>query len=159
MQTDETDVSQPLLKLIRRLSNTAQKVFPRHPSLITPKDHGILVTPFRFNGLLTNECRSNEKLERVFVDLSGKKALKSKGGNQYAMIFRDDKTRMSWEYFLRSIAETSDKLEQWLTDIRLYGISDIIRSDDASELKGGKSIRSAGNTASSKSLRRRIGRS
>ncbi|CAN0544371.1 unnamed protein product, partial [Laminaria digitata] len=47
-------------------------------------------------------CRSDKKLARVFVDLSGKKAVNSKGGNQYAMIFRDDKTRLSWVYFLRS---------------------------------------------------------
>ena len=54
------------------------------------------------------------------------------------MIFRGDKTRMSWEYFLRSIAEASDKLEQWLTDIRfirLHGIPEIIRCEDTSELK------------------------
>ena len=38
--------------------------------------------------------------------------IKSKGGNEYAMIFRDDMTRMSWEYFLRSKAEAPDKLEQ-----------------------------------------------
>ncbi|CAN0522408.1 unnamed protein product, partial [Laminaria digitata] len=84
------------------------------------------------------ECRSDKKLGRVFVDLSGKKAVQSKGGNQYAMIFRDDKTRLSWVYFLRSKAEAPDMLEQWLTDIRLHGIPEIIRSDDASELKGGK---------------------
>ncbi|CAN0535565.1 unnamed protein product, partial [Laminaria digitata] len=83
-------------------------------------------------------CRSDKKLGRVFIDLSGKKAVKSKGGNQYAMIFRDDKTRLSWVYFLRSKAEAPDMLEQWLTDIRLHGIPEIIRSDDASELKGGK---------------------
>ena len=33
------------------------------------------------------ESRSDKKLGRVFVDLSGKKAVKSKGDNQYAMIF------------------------------------------------------------------------
>ncbi|CAN0536036.1 unnamed protein product [Laminaria digitata] len=105
------------------------------------------------------ECRSDKKLGRVFVDLSGKKAVKSKGGNQYAMIFRDDKTRLSWAYFLRSKAEAPDMLEQWLTDIRLHGIPGIIRSDDASELKVESSMRFAGNIASSKSLHRRIGRS
>ena len=54
------------------------------------------------------------------------------------MIFRDDKTRMSWEYFLRSKDEPPDMLEQWLTGIRLHGIPEIIRSHDASELNGGK---------------------
>ena len=37
------------------------------------------------------------------------------------MIFRDDKTRMSWENFLRSKAKAPDKLEQRLNDIRLHG--------------------------------------
>ena len=36
------------------------------------------------------------------------------------MIVRDDKTRISWEYFLRSNAEARDKL----TNIRLHGILD-----------------------------------
>ena len=36
------------------------------------------------------------------------------------------------------MAEAPDKLEQWLTDIRSHGIPEMIRSDDASELKGGK---------------------
>ena len=84
------------------------------------------------------QCRSDQKLGRVLVDLSGKKVGKSKGGNQYAMKFRGDKIRMSWEYFLRGKAEAPDKLEQWLTDIRVHGIPETIRSDDASELKGGK---------------------
>ena len=45
--------------------------------------------------------RSDKKLEIIFVDLSGKKPVKSRGGKQYAIIFRDDKTRMMWEYYLR----------------------------------------------------------
>ena len=64
------------------------------------------------------EYRSDKKLGRDCVDLSGKKAVKSKGGSQYAMIVRDGLTRMSWKYFLRSEAKAPDKLEQWLTDIR-----------------------------------------
>ena len=41
-----------------------------------------------------------------------------------------------------------------MNDVRLHGISEIIRPDDASELKGGNF---AGHTALSKSLRRQIG--
>lgn len=68
-----------------------------------------------------------------------KKADKSKGASRYAMMFRGAKTRMSCECLLRSKAEAPDKPEQWLSDIRLHGIPEITRSDDASELKGGKS--------------------
>ena len=36
---------------------------------------------------------------RVFVDSTGKKDVVSNGGKQYGIIFRDDATRMSREYF------------------------------------------------------------
>ncbi|CAN0397749.1 unnamed protein product, partial [Hapterophycus canaliculatus] len=84
------------------------------------------------------ECRSDEKLGRVFIDLSGKKPVQSHGRNLYAMIFRDDKTRMTWEYFLRSKDEAPIALEKWLADVRHVGVPKIIRSDDASELRGGR---------------------
>ena len=48
----QTDVSQPLLKLIRRLSLTAQKVFPRHPSLIIPKIMAYWLSPFDLTAFL-----------------------------------------------------------------------------------------------------------
>ncbi len=85
----------------------------------------------------TTENRSDKKLGRVFVDLSGKKPVMSRGGKQYAIIFRDDKTRMTWEYYLRRKSDAPEGLEQFLADIRDVGIPEIISSDDASELKGG----------------------
>lgn len=84
------------------------------------------------------ECRSDKKLGTVFGDLSGENAVKSNWGDQYAMIFRDDKIRLPWVYFLRHKAAAPDVHEQWLTDIRLHGIPETDRSDDASELKRGK---------------------
>ncbi|CAN0394375.1 unnamed protein product, partial [Scytosiphon promiscuus] len=84
------------------------------------------------------ECRSDEKLDRVFVDLSGIKPVKSHGGNQYSMGFRDDNSRITWEYYLRSKDEAPIALEEWLTDVRSVGVPKIIRSDDANELRGGR---------------------
>ena len=55
--------------------------------------------------------RSDKKPGRIFVDLSGKKPVKSRGGKQYAIIFRDDKTRMMWEYYLRRKSEAPEGLE------------------------------------------------
>ena len=86
----------------------------------------------------STECRSDERLGRVFVDLSGKKAVPSHGKNLYTMVFRDDKTRMTWEYYLRSKDEAPIGLEKWLAEIRDVGVPKIIRSDDASELRGGR---------------------
>ena len=86
------------------------------------------------------DCRSDDKVGQVFVDLSGKKPVKSHGENQYAMIFRDDMSRMTWIYFLWSKDEAPDALEQWLADVREDDIPKIIRSDDASELMGGSCL-------------------
>ncbi|CAN0224881.1 unnamed protein product, partial [Scytosiphon promiscuus] len=87
----------------------------------------------------STECRSDEKLGRVFVDLSGMKPVKSHRGNMYSMLFRDDQTRMTWEYYLRSNDEAPIGLEKWLAEIREFGVPNITRSDDASELRGGRS--------------------
>ena len=62
----------------------------------------------------------------------------SYGGSFYAMIFRDDMTRMTWEYFLPRKSDAPRALKQWLADIRDVGVPKIIRSDDASELVGGE---------------------
>ena len=47
----------------------------------------------------TTSSRSTRKLQRVFVDLSGKRSVASYGGSFYAMIVRDDYTRYSWVFF------------------------------------------------------------
>ena len=86
----------------------------------------------------TTACRSDKKLGRILIDLSGKKSVKSIGGNCFAMILRDDMSRHSWEYFLKSKADAPDALEQWLADTSAHGPPGIIRSDDASELRGGR---------------------
>ena len=83
----------------------------------------------------TTECRPDKKLGRLLGDLSGKKPVKGPGAKVYAMIFRDDMSRMTWEYFLGSKSDVHIGLEQWLADV---GVPEIIRSDDAHELKGGE---------------------
>ena len=86
----------------------------------------------------TTKCRSDTKQGRVFVDLSGKKPVPSMGGKQYGMIFRDDATRMSKEYFVKHKSNAPKALDQYLVDTRDIGRPEIIRSDDAPELKGGR---------------------
>ena len=84
----------------------------------------------------TTECRSDKKHSRVFVDLSGKKPALSMGGKQYGMIFRYNATRMSKEYFVKHKSDAPEALDQYLADTRDIGPPEIIRSDDAPELKG-----------------------
>ena len=84
----------------------------------------------------TTECRSDKKMGRIFVDERGEKPVAFKGGKKYSIIFRDDATRMSWIYFMRKKCESPDALDQFLTDTREYGPPQIIRNDDAPQLKG-----------------------
>ena len=74
----------------------------------------------------TTECRPHTKHERVFVDLSGKKPVLSMGGKQYGMIFRDDATRVSKEYFMKLKSDAPEALDQYLADTRDIGPPEII---------------------------------
>ena len=82
--------------------------------------------------------RSQKRLGRVFVDSSGKRPVKSQGGKQFSIIFRDDKTRMTFLDFMRRKSESPTALRQFLADVRDVGLPELIRSDDASELRGGE---------------------
>ena len=63
----------------------------------------------------TTECRLDKKHGRVFVDLSGKKPVLSMGGTQYGMIFRDDATGISKEYFVKHKSDARSTRSNWLT--------------------------------------------
>ena len=54
------------------------------------------------------------------------------------MIFRDDATWMSKEYFVKHNSDAPEALDQYLADTRDIGPPEILRSDDAPELKGGR---------------------
>ena len=81
----------------------------------------------------TTTSRATRKVQRVFVDLSGKKAVASINGSRYAMIVRDDFTRYSWLYFLRHKSDASAKFEQFLSDVRGHGDVECVRSDNGGE--------------------------
>ena len=85
-------------------------------------------------------CRSDKKHGGVFADLSGTKPVLSMGGKQYGMIFRDDATRISKEYFVKHKSDAPEALHQYLADTRDIGPPEIIRSDDEPELKGRRFI-------------------
>ena len=60
------------------------------------------------------------------------------GGKQYGLIFRNDTTRTSKEYFMNHKSDAPEALDHYLADTRDIGPPEIIRSDDAPELKGGR---------------------
>ena len=59
---------------------------------------------------------------RVFVDLGGKKHVKSIGGKKYPMIIRDDFSRYTWMYIICHKFEAADTLANFMSDFRVEGI-------------------------------------
>ena len=63
---------------------------------------------------ITNN-KATEKLERVFIDLTGPMKTVSVGGRRYAMIFLDDVTDMSWIRILNMNGDTTTALENFIS--------------------------------------------
>ena len=68
----------------------------------------------------TTGCRSTRPLERVFVDLSGKRPT-SAGGAQCLMIV-DDYSRMGWPYFLKRKSDVTADVDRLLADVNGTGV-------------------------------------
>ena len=82
-----------------------------------------------------------KRLFRVFVDLGGKKHVKSIGGKKYPMVIRDDYSRYTWIYFISHKSDAGDTFAKFLSDLRLEGIPlevVVIKSDDGGEFSEGK---------------------
>ncbi|CAN0574040.1 unnamed protein product, partial [Ectocarpus sp. 12 AP-2014] len=88
----------------------------------------------------STSTRAVRKLDRVFVDLSGKRATLSIGGKQYTMIIRDDYSRFVWLYFLRAKSDAAEAFKKYLADIRADGTPSrvmCVRSDNGGEFYEG----------------------
>ena len=88
----------------------------------------------------STKSRATEKLEGVFVDLSGPKSTHSLLGKKYAMIVKDDFTRYSWVYFLERKSNAPEAFRTFLADVRADGVPsevEIVRSDNGGEFFGG----------------------
>ena len=84
--------------------------------------------------------RAVKRLGRVFVDLGGKKHVKSAGGKKYPMIIRDDYSRYAWMYFISHKSDKADAFARFLSDLRLEGVPSeavVVRSDDGGEFSEG----------------------
>ena len=75
--------------------------------------------------------RSDKKLDRVFVDLGGRKDVASVGGKHYPMIVKDDLTRRAWMYFLRSKSDAGSA-------DGISSLVEIVRSDNGGDFFGGE---------------------
>ena len=88
----------------------------------------------------STHTRAVKKLQRVFVDLSGKMTVSSIGGKWYTLIVRDDCTRFTRVYFLRQKSDAASAFESFLAEVRADGIPSevvIVRSDNGGEFFGG----------------------
>lgn len=87
---------------------------------------------------LATKSHTTRKLERVFIDLNGKKAVGGTGGVKYILIACGDLTRFTWLYFFKNNSDVPKKFEEFLSDIPDHGKVEIVCSDNAVELFMGK---------------------
>ena len=74
--------------------------------------------------------------ERCFVNLSGPKSVKSPGGKEYMMIVRDDFSRITRVFFLRTKDETATCFSKYLAEIAPRKV-EVVRSDGGGEFSKG----------------------
>ena len=88
----------------------------------------------------STHTRAVKKLERVFVDLSGKRPVPSIGGKRYTLLVRDDHTRVTRVYFLNQKSDAASAFESFLAEVRADGTPSTamaVRSDNGGEFFGG----------------------
>ena len=74
--------------------------------------------------------------ERCFVDLSSPKSVKSTGEKEYMMMVRDDVSRFTRVFFLRTEDETAMYFSKYLAEIAPCKV-DVVRSDGGGEFSKG----------------------
>lgn len=66
---------------------------------------------------IPKHTHAHKKLGRVFVDLTGPKNPVSQEGNAYAMLTKDDATRLAWSCFLNLKDDVRMTFAQFLVDV------------------------------------------
>lgn len=69
----------------------------------------------------STSTRAAEKLEKVFVGMSGKMGVSSLGGKRYIFVVSDDCTRWTRVYFLRDKSEATSAFKMYLAEYRAEG--------------------------------------
>ena len=86
------------------------------------------------------ERRTTQRLELAHADLLGPMEQPSHGGNLYALMFTDDKTRMRFIYFLKLKSEAAGKLCVFIRDVaKAHGVRlQQLRTDRGGEFSQGE---------------------
>ena len=82
------------------------------------------------------DTREDKKLQRVFVDLSGKLAVPNIGEKRETLIVRDDHTLFTRMYFLAKKLDAASTFESFLAEVRADGTPSAVmcvRSDNGGE--------------------------
>ena len=113
------------------LSKTAKQIAVKLQGQLVPcqgcseaKEIRKRVKPFTY-------ARATEPAEQCFVDLSGPKSVKSMGEKQYMMVVRDDYSRFTRVFFLRTKDETAAYFSKYLAEIAPRKVE--VRSDGGGE--------------------------
>lgn len=75
--------------------------------------------------------RAVRKLQRVFVEMSQRKKMRSLGGSQFAMSFCDEYTGYLWVYFLARQADVAASFGQFLAEVRKDGHVEVMVTEDS----------------------------
>ena len=78
--------------------------------------------------------RATKPAERYFVDLSGPNPVKSMGGKEYMMIVRDDYSRFTRVFSLRTKDETATYFSKYLAEIAPRKV-EVVRSDGGGKFR------------------------
>ena len=65
----------------------------------------------------STDTRADKKLQRVFVDFSGKMTVPSIRGKRYTLIVRDDHTLFTRMHFLAKNSDTASAFESFLAEV------------------------------------------
>ena len=71
----------------------------------------------------TAKSRADKRGGRVFLGVCGPKSVRSMGGKEYILLVKDDVSRLSVMYFMRSKSEVSKYFKQYLADHRFFWYS------------------------------------
>ena len=80
--------------------------------------------------------RATRKLERLFLNLSGKKDVASIGGSYYTLTVCDDITRYAWVLCLKHKSDPVGKFEEFISSVSDHGQVTKVRADEGSEFIG-----------------------
>ena len=64
----------------------------------------------------STKCRTNKRVERLFIDITGPFHVTSLGGNRYAMLCVDDFTRFKFTRFLKHKSDAAKELREFVAE-------------------------------------------